>query len=162
MDEVKIANEIEDCEECPLHGKDCPGGWTGGPNSPIEPPCCSWNGDEEIYEGMYQEYDYTPQELKWAQEEYERKAAEKRSAEHRARLEHLQMVVGGILEGPYLHIETKDAGELRDAWKCPYCRSWSRVNWPYSHDGVIEEWCNRCGKKMVYCRELEEEMEVNK
>ena len=48
MDEEKIAREIEDCDGCPLYGNDCPGGWTGGPNGPIEPPCCSWNGDEEI------------------------------------------------------------------------------------------------------------------
>ena len=75
---------------------DCPGGWTGGPNGPIEPPCCSWNGDEEIYEGMYQERDYSPRELKWLQEEYDRKEAEKRETEHRARIEHLKEMVFGI------------------------------------------------------------------
>lgn len=80
MDELKIASEIEDCDDCPLYKMDCPGGWTGGPNGPIEPPCCSWNGDEEIYEGMYRERDYSPEELKWLQEEYEQKKAEKREA----------------------------------------------------------------------------------
>lgn len=61
MDEAKKASEIEDCEDCPLYQSDCPGGWVGGPGgTPIEPPCCSWDGDEEIYEGMYAEIDYSP------------------------------------------------------------------------------------------------------
>ena len=37
--------------------------------------------------------DYSPRELKWLQEEYERKEAEKREAEHRDRIEHLKEVV---------------------------------------------------------------------
>lgn len=58
MDEIKKASEIEDCTGCPLYGADCKGGWTSGAGgTPIEPPCCSWNGDEEIYEGMYSEMD---------------------------------------------------------------------------------------------------------
>ena len=109
MDELKIASEIEDCDDCPLYKMDCPGGWTGGPNGPIEPPCCSWNGDEEIYEGMYRERDYSPEELKWLQEEYEQKKAEKREAEHRARIEHLKEVVLDITGKGYRHIETRDA-----------------------------------------------------
>lgn len=159
MEDTKIANEIEDCEDCPLFGNDCPGGWTGGSNGPIEPPCCSWNGDEKIYEGMYREFEYSPQELKWAQEEYERKEAEEQAAKHKARIEHLRMAVAGIIGGQYRHIEVRDAGELRDAWKCPYCHNWSRVGWPFYRDGIAEAWCSKCGRKMVYCRELEDELE---
>ena len=162
MGETKIAREIEDCDGCPLYKEDCPGGWTGGPNGPIEPPCCSWNGDEEIYEGMYQERDYSPRELKWLQEEYDRKEAEKRETEHRARIEHLKEMVFGITGKGYRHIETRDGGELCDDWRCPRCNGWSRGRYPYSHGGVVESWCSRCGEKLVYCRELEDEMEGRK
>lgn len=56
-DEVIYARDIDDCSVCPLYEKDCPGGWTSSPSgNPIEPPCTSWNGDEEIYEGMYDRY----------------------------------------------------------------------------------------------------------
>ena len=50
-----LAKNITDCEECPLYKNDCSGGWTsGGAGQPIEPPCTLWNGDEIIYEGMYE------------------------------------------------------------------------------------------------------------
>lgn len=48
------AKDINDCEDCPLKDNDCQGGYTSGPNGlPIEPPCCSWNDDTDVYEGMY-------------------------------------------------------------------------------------------------------------
>jgi len=54
MDTIK-AIDITDCESCPLHKKDCVGGWTsGGAGEPIEPPCTSWDGQDEIFEGMYE------------------------------------------------------------------------------------------------------------
>ena len=42
--------EIEDCDECPIKDEGiCPGGWTSGAGgTPIEPPCTSWDGDEEV------------------------------------------------------------------------------------------------------------------
>ena len=54
MDE-KYAKDIKCCEECPLHETDCSDGVTGTPNGYIEPPCCSWNDDTLVYEGMYAE-----------------------------------------------------------------------------------------------------------
>lgn len=50
--------EIEDCSECPIkEEKICPGGWISGAGGvPIEPPCASWDGDEEVddyIEGYY-------------------------------------------------------------------------------------------------------------
>ena len=49
-----LAKDIDDCENCPLHKRDCVGGWTsGGGGTPIELPCTSWNEDDEIEEGMY-------------------------------------------------------------------------------------------------------------
>jgi hypothetical protein len=56
MDEIR-AKDIHDCDECPLYEHDCKGGFTSdGNGNPIEPPCCSWNDDTVIYEGMYGEY----------------------------------------------------------------------------------------------------------
>lgn len=42
--------EIEDCSECPIKDEGiCPGGWTSGAGGqPIEPPCTSWDADEEV------------------------------------------------------------------------------------------------------------------
>ena len=52
------AKDIHDCEDCPLLDDDCPGGWTSGTGgTPIEPPCCSWNNNDEIYKGMYGYYE---------------------------------------------------------------------------------------------------------
>lgn len=43
-------NEIEDdCDLCPLLKEEiCSGGMSGGPNGPVEPPCCSMDGDEDL------------------------------------------------------------------------------------------------------------------
>lgn len=51
-------HEIEDCDECPIKDEGiCPGGWTSGAGGiPIEPPCTSWDGNEEVddyIEGYY-------------------------------------------------------------------------------------------------------------
>ena len=52
---IVLAKDIDDCSNCPLYKHDCKGGWTSGGNGePIEPPCCSWNEDTEVYEGMYE------------------------------------------------------------------------------------------------------------
>lgn len=54
-DDIVYAKDIEDCGNCPLYKKDCVGGWTAYPDgTPKEPPCCFWNDDDEIYEGMYE------------------------------------------------------------------------------------------------------------
>lgn len=58
MEDIKKASDIHSCQECPLYGNDCNGGWkSSGADTPIEPPCCCWSGDEEIYEGMYDFYE---------------------------------------------------------------------------------------------------------
>ena len=52
----KYAKDIHGCDECPLYKNDCPGGWTpSGGGTPVEPPCCSWNDDKLVFEGMYSE-----------------------------------------------------------------------------------------------------------
>ena len=71
---TKKASDITECEECPLFGNDCTGGWTSSPSgTPIEPPCCSWNDDTEVYVGMYEYRELSLQEIKWAQEEYDKR-----------------------------------------------------------------------------------------
>ncbi len=43
------ARDIEDCDNCPLREEHCHGGMTSSPSgAPIEPPCTSWNPDDEI------------------------------------------------------------------------------------------------------------------
>lgn len=52
------AKDINGCDDCPLKDNDCPGGWTSGAGgTPIEPPCCIWDDDTEVYEGMYEYYE---------------------------------------------------------------------------------------------------------
>ena len=34
--------------------KDCQGGKSNPSGVPIDPPCCYWDDDDEIYEGMYE------------------------------------------------------------------------------------------------------------
>jgi len=51
------AKDIDDCDNCPLRENDCRGGWTAGVGgNPVEPPCTSWDGETEVYEGMYDRY----------------------------------------------------------------------------------------------------------
>ena len=48
------AKDISGCDDCPLYGVDCKGGWTSdGMGNPIEPPCGMWDDEDEITEGMY-------------------------------------------------------------------------------------------------------------
>ena len=42
-------SEIDDCSICPLPGEGlCPGGMACYGGEPIEPPCTSWDGDEDV------------------------------------------------------------------------------------------------------------------
>ena len=84
-DNIVLAKDIEDCDSCPLKDHGCPGGWTsGGSGQPIEPPCCSWNDDTEVYAGMYdREYIYSEQELKWIEEERKKKNKETKEVSER-------------------------------------------------------------------------------
>lgn len=60
MDEgIVYAKDIHDCDDCPLKDKDCHGIRPNAGGMPIDPPCCSWNDNDEIFEGMYfEEVDY--------------------------------------------------------------------------------------------------------
>jgi hypothetical protein len=51
------AKDIKGCDNCPLYKNDCKGGWSSdGRGTPVEPPCTGWDDDNDIYEGMYEEY----------------------------------------------------------------------------------------------------------
>lgn len=42
-------SEIDDCSICPLPGEGlCPGGMVCYGGEPIEPPCTSWDGNEDV------------------------------------------------------------------------------------------------------------------
>lgn len=42
-------SEIDDCSICPLPGEGlCPGSMVCYGGEPIEPPCTSWDGDEDV------------------------------------------------------------------------------------------------------------------
>lgn len=89
-DKVIYARDIDDCSVCPLCQKDCKGGWTSnGSGTPIEPPCTSWNGDEEIYEGMY-DYDCDYWDYEYAEVSYKEKQTCEQEARERQRKEYLE------------------------------------------------------------------------
>lgn len=157
MDDVKKASEISDCSECPLYQTDCPGGWTSdGAGRPVEPPCTSWNDDDEIYEGMY-DYQPTEAELEEWTETSKRLQAERKEYEHQYEIDCLRRTVRSLTGGEYRHIEFRHNGTAVYDWLCPYCHRWTFPGWESGHNGVLESWCNRCNRRMVYCFELEKE-----
>jgi len=157
QDGVVLAKDIDDCSNCPLYKHDCPGGWTsGGGGEPIEPPCCSWNGDEEIFEGMYMYDGYEPseKELEWQREyiaQKEQEARERREAQYK---EECQRLVDKISR--HGNAKVKDSGGLCYRWYCPNCRRWF-LAWSESwHSGVGETSCTYCGERLAYSSVLDE------
>lgn len=157
MDEVKKASEIEDCSDCPLYQTDCPGGWTSdGTGQPVEPPCTGWNDDDEIYEGMYF-YEPSEAELQRWRENDARREAERKEQAHRAEVDYYRRLVGSLIKGEYKHIEFRRNGTIVDDWLCPYCHKWTNPGWESGHGGILESWCGRCNRRMVFCSVLERE-----
>lgn len=157
MNEVKKASEIEECEYCPLYKNDCPGGWTSdGTGQPVEPPCTSWNDDDEIYEGMYY-HEPSDEEIRRWSEESARKEAARKEQEHRREIDRLRNLVGKLTGDNYKHIEFRRNGTIVDDWLCPYCHKWTHPGWESGHGGILESWCGRCNHRLVYCSELERE-----
>lgn len=157
MDEEKIihASDITECEECPLCGHDCPGGWSSsGSGTPIEPPCCSWNGDEEIYEGMY-DCDY--RDYEYAETSYKEKQAREREEQEKRRKEDLRRRLDNYDD--YVEAKVKYDGEPYEKWYCPHCHNWRYVGWwsMTMSDGIALTRCNICGTKLKYAYELGDE-----
>lgn len=106
-------------------------------------------------------YDYdidlSPQELKWAEEEYKKREAEKKEGKRKAELERLKEKVRALTGGEYKHIELRYVGSICHEWLCPYCHRWRRVGCESWYGGIGEAWCSKCNRRMVYCGELERE-----
>ncbi len=89
-DDIVLAKDIDDCSKCPLYESECPGGWTSdGAGNPIEPPCTSWNDDDEIWDGMVESQYIVWEESEELQRKNERSMKAKRAAETRKKYSHL-------------------------------------------------------------------------
>lgn len=75
--------EIEDCDECLIKDEGiCPGGWTSGAGgAPIEPPCTSWDGDEEVDDYIEGYYASILAREEWEDRMWEEKQKRKRKNE---------------------------------------------------------------------------------
>jgi len=157
-DEVIYARDIDDCSVCPLYEKDCPGGWTSSPSgNPIEPPCTSWNGDEEIYEGMYDRYsDWKLEDIKQKTEEAIRREQEEREKQRKDRKEYLKRRIAKYSN--YENVKIKHI-RLLDKWYCPRCHNWFYPNGCASpdrdRDGIETARCPICDTKLAHSYELD-------
>lgn len=157
-DEVIYARDIDDCSSCPLCGKDCPGGWTSSPSgNPIEPPCASWNGDEEIYEGMYDRYsDWELEDIKQRTAELVRREQEEREKRQKDRKEYLERRIAEYSN--YGNVKIKPV-RLLDKWYCPRCHNWFYPNGcasPYrDRDGIETSICPICNTRLAHAYELD-------
>lgn len=156
--EVIYARDIDDCSVCPLYEKDCPGGWTSSPSgNPIEPPCTSWNGDEETYEGMYDRYsDWKLEDIKQRTEEAIRREQEDREKQQKDRKEYLEKRIAE--HSNYGNVKIKTI-RLFDKWYCPRCHNWFYPNGcasPYrDRDGIETARCPICDTKLAHSYELD-------
>lgn len=150
-DDVVLAKDIDGCESCPLYKHDCIGGWTSdGNGNPIEPPCTSWNDEDEIYEGMYENYAYEPseQELKWEREELARKEKEQKQ---KRRIENEEEARRKLEESTrYGNAKIREGNELCYKWYCPHCHRWFNAWHESCHDGIVETSCNYCGERLAH------------
>lgn len=158
-DNIVLAKDIEDCDSCPLKDHDCPGGWTsGGSGQPIEPPCCSWNDDTKVYVGMYdREYIYSEQELKWIEEERQRKEEREREERHKRDVEEATNRVYSISKYGNAKIRHCSYGNsICHDWYCPRCHRWFWAGHESWHGGTGETTCNRCGEPLAYSSLLDD------
>ena len=138
-----------------MYQNDCVGGWTsGGGGIPIEPPCCSWNGEEEIYEGMYDnDYEYSEQELKWIEEERREKEIEGKKQKERKEKERLRRIVSS--KSKYGSSDIKYNGSICNDWFCHHCSRWVSPGYESWSGGIGETSCPRCGNTLVHCGDLD-------
>lgn len=138
-----------------MYQKDCTGGWTsGGGGVPIEPPCCSWNGEEEIYEGMYDnDYEYSEQELKWIEEERKEKERQERNRKEVEEKERLRRIV--YSKNKCGSSDIKYSGSICCDWFCHHCNRWVSPGHESWSGGIGETSCPRCGNTLVHCGDLD-------
>lgn len=150
-DDTVLAKDIHDCESCPLYKHDCKGGWTSdGNGNPVEPPCTSWNDDDEIYEGMYEDNVYEPseRELKWEQEELARKEQEQKKRRETEDKEEARRQIQKASR--YGNAKIREGGELCSNWYCPSCHRWFRAWHESYHNGIVETYCSFCGESLAH------------
>ena len=136
-----------------MYQNDCVGGWTsGGGGVPIEPPCCSWNDEEEIYEGMY-DYDYSEQELKWIEEEHKKRDIGEKQRKEKEEKERLRRIV--YSKSKYGSSDIKYNGSICYDWFCHHCNRWVQPGHESWSGGIGENWCPRCGNTLVHCGDLD-------
>mgnify|MGYP000954050537 CR=1 FL=1 len=151
MDDVILAKDIHDCESCPLYKYDCIGGWTSdGNGNPVEPPCTSWDDDDEIYEGMYEDRVYEPseQELRWEREELAQKEQERKKKREAEDKEETRRQIGKATR--YGNAKIREGGGLCSDWYCPSCHRWFRAWHESYHNGIIETCCSFCGEPLAH------------
>lgn len=150
------AKDIHDCEDCPLYDNECPGGWTSGAGgTPIEPPCCNWDDEDEIYDGMY-DYDDSDYPTTWdiqREKEYQERQQEELEKERLKEKERLRQLV--YKKTKYGITKTKYYGSIVDSWFCIKCNRWVYPCSEWIHDGIAETSCPRCYETLVYCSELD-------
>lgn len=158
MDNIVVSSQIEDCEGCPLYREDCPGGWTSGPGgTPIEPPCTSWSGDEEIYAGMYErDIDYPPQSLRWVEEARAQKEREEAERRRREEVENMLEAVFSISKHGNAKRRRSEWHDWED-WFCPECNRWFYVGILSCSNGIETTGCPRCGAPLAYSPLLAQE-----
>lgn len=147
-----LAKDITDCSECPLNGHDCTGYKCYG-GALIEPPCCSWNGDEEIYKGMHDNAQYC--EPSESDKEYfrrkEQEDKEQKEREHKADLENQIRRYS-----KYGNAKIKDGGGLTELWYCPHCHNWTTdAGWSYKRGDVYVFDCRICHTTLAHSYELD-------
>ena len=134
-----------------MYQKDCTGGWASGGGVPIEPPCCSWNVEEEIYEGMYDNnYEYSEQELKWIEEERGEKEIEEKKQKEKERLRRIVYSMS-----KYGSSDIKYNGSICNDWFCHHCNRWVPSGHESWSGGIGETWCPRCGNTLIHCGNLD-------
>lgn len=144
-DAIKLAKEIDDCENCPLFHEDCAGGWTSSPaGTPIEPPCCNWNDDDEIYAGMYdRDYDYSERELEWIKEDRIRKEKAEREERKQKYQDELRERVYRISK--YGSSKLRQTPSICSDWWCHICNRWVHPAPESWSGGIGEATCPRSG-----------------
>lgn len=151
-----FAKDIHDCNDCPIYKEECSGGWTSdGGGQPIEPPCCSWNDDTEVYVGMYScEKEYSPQEIEWYKRRQEEKEAAKKAEQHKVDVEDARRKIYEITGGGNTPI--RYGGELCATWYCKRCNRWVYVGYESSSRGITTSDCPRCGSGFAHSGLLED------
>ena len=88
MEEVLLWKDFaqeECCDDCPLlKAEICAGGFTCYGDQPIEPPCCSFDDDTDLYEWVRNYYDYQRRLEKQEDERIRKEKARKERAKKAA------------------------------------------------------------------------------